>query len=182
MAVDCSVCGWTFRSEEAVRKHMASHHEEELRSQQPDAHAHPGQEYQAAPGWYPNAQGEGERYWDGTEWTSRTQYSDTRSVGTLRLFLSYVAAFLFPIGGLVAGIFLLVRRRVAHGVAVAVISIGMGAAVILIPIHDSSSGGGHAQSVDEIVRENTQRAQRCFRSARSASARQLIRCVDRTTR
>jgi hypothetical protein len=32
-----------------------------------------GQAPQHSPGWYPNPQGPGQRYWDGTDWTDRYQ-------------------------------------------------------------------------------------------------------------
>lgn len=181
MAVNCPICGWTFRSEEAVRKHAASHHQEdEFVSRSAAGSTHQDQEHQAPPGWYRNPRGEGERYWDGTQWSPWSQGTDQPSVGKVRLFLSYLAAVLFPIGGLVAGILLLVRRSTAHGIAVLVISIGIGAAGLLV-IQDSSNSGG-ARSVHDVVDQNSERAQKCFRGAANLSPRQITRCVNRAVR
>ncbi len=179
MAVHCPVCGWTFSSEEAMRKHMASHREaEEAASQQPEAHA-PRTQAHAAPGWYPNPSGVGERYWDGAEWTW-TRYSEPKpSVSTARLVLCYVAAVLFPIGGLVAGIFLLVRRSTTHGVPVVLISIGVAAAgVLLIPGNESSNGGGD-RSLNEVIDQNRERAQKCKPESRQTAQ---IRHISRAPR
>lgn len=172
MAVHCPACGWTFSSEEAMRKHMASH-PEEVASQQPEAQA-PRAQGQAAPGWYPNPSGVGERYWDGAGWSWTRDSEPKPSVGTGRLVLCYVAAVLFPIGGLVAGIFLLVRRRTAHGVAVVVISIGVAAAGLLtIPSHEASNG---VQSVDQ---RTTKRVEKCLGHGRPAHGPRFKACFNR---
>jgi Protein of unknown function (DUF2510) len=129
------------------------------------------------PGWYTNPSGRGKRYWDGNRWTGSTQ--GARSAPTdFRLVLSYLAAFLFPIGGLIAGILLLARRSTAHGVAVLLISVVMGTvALLLIPNDSSSDRGGHL-----ISHAAQEKMDACTRRASQLSAHQLIACMNRAAR
>lgn len=70
---------------------MATHHpgaEQKLASQLPGPSPPRPAPGDGHPGWYLNPTGEGERYWDGTEWT-RSQRSESREgVSTLRLTLT----------------------------------------------------------------------------------------------
>ena len=71
MAIHCPVCGWTFRAEKSLRRHMAAHHSEEeqkLASRPPESSAPGPPPGDGHPGWYPNPDAEGTRYWDGTKW------------------------------------------------------------------------------------------------------------------
>ncbi len=49
------------------------------------------------------------------------------------MFLSYVAVLFTPIVGFAAGIFLLIRGRRGHGIAVVLISVAMVVAALAVP-------------------------------------------------
>ena len=166
MAVHCPHCGWTFGGQERLDAHLGTHHSgvgevaggSTEPSPPPAATAPSGN---ASPGWYPNPTGEGERYWDGTEWKPWTQWSDPEpSVGGWRLALSYLAAFLLPVIGFFAGIYLLVKRSIGHGIAVMGIAVAsMLLVVVMDPVTDSNSGGGGSgRSVEESVSRIEQKA------------------------
>ena len=155
MAIHCPVCGWKFGSEKSLQRHMAAHHSEAERravsGPQPSPPPEPPPE--ARPGWYPHPSGKGTLYWDGSEWVgwaSREPKPEPRPVGRLALALSYVAAVVLPLVGFLAGIWLLVRRRTDHGIAVILIAIvvgALGALPLLLSSHDSGgtpTGHGHA--------------------------------------
>jgi hypothetical protein len=113
MTVNCPVCGWAFWNEAAVKRHLASHH----------ADIDPGR----APPMEPASQ----------------RSEPKPSVGGWRLVVSYLAAVLAaPIGGVIAGIFLLIRRRPGHGIAV--MGIALATALILASIHLPARGSGHS--------------------------------------
>ena len=69
MMIHCPVCGWTFCSEKSLRRHMAAHHSEEEQrlASRPPQTSPPPPPADGHPGWYPNPDAEGTRYWDGTE-------------------------------------------------------------------------------------------------------------------
>src|SRR5262245_28143467 len=140
MAIHCPVCGWSFRDEEAMRKHMALHSDDEL-SPGSEVRTQVASNQAAAAGWYPDPNGGGERDWDGADWTWRRSRRPKPNFGDVRLLLSYVAAILLPVVGLIAGIFIL-RRSPLHGVAILLISITVATVgLLLVSGHDSSHGG-----------------------------------------
>ena len=81
-------------------------------------------------------------------------------MGGWRLALSYLAAFLLPVIGFFAGIYLLVKRSIGHGIAVMGIAVAsMLLVVVMDPATDSNSGGGGSgRSVEESVSRIEQKA------------------------
>jgi uncharacterized protein DUF2510 len=128
-----------FRSGDAMRRHIASHHgqaevspestspQPTVAATSPSPAATPSSAAPTAkPGWYSNPDGKGDRYWNGTEWTDRFSWEEARSpdrhLSTVRLVFRYVAAVLFPIAGVIIGVFLLLRRRSRHVIAVILVA------------------------------------------------------------
>jgi|SRR5215212_6050635 len=101
MGVNCPVCGWRFRNEKSLRGHMVTHH--------PGAEAAPGEPVSEA----------------------ESPATSERRPGRWQLILSYVVAFLIPVGGVAAGLYLLIRNRSMHGIAVIAISLAVVAAVLV---------------------------------------------------
>ena len=163
MAIHCPACGWTFRSEKSLRRHMAAHHSEEeqkLASRPPDSSPPGPPPGDGHPGWYPNPDAEETRYWDGTEWVdwNRIDPKDAkRRIGTAQLALSYVGALMLPPAGLIAGIWLLVRRS-GHGIAVVLIAILVGVGGLFLP------GGPFTSDSDDpsAIHIKTPHVGKCF--------------------
>ncbi|MBA2342458.1 MAG: DUF2510 domain-containing protein [Thermoleophilaceae bacterium] len=62
------------------------------------------QPQQQPPGWYPNPQGPGKRYWDGTQWTGsyQAQKEDHTTRNVLIVVGVFVGVLLLFVGGCVA--------------------------------------------------------------------------------
>ena len=76
--------------------------------------------------------------------------SEGRGAGVL-LVVSYVAAFLFPIVGVIFAIVLLVRRQIGHGVAVMLISIAVAVAGYFLVLDETEDG--RRDSANRIERQ-----------------------------
>jgi hypothetical protein len=98
----CPDCGWSFRSEKGLGKHMEAHHGVV-----------------------------GEAVTSPATRTS-TVAEVRRPVGTVYLVISYAAAVLFWPAGLIAGILLLARGQRGHGIAVLAISLTLGALQLIV--------------------------------------------------
>ena len=106
-------------------------------------------------GWYSDPeQPQTQRYWDGMRWTDQraplASQSEGRGAGVL-LVVSYVAAFLFPIVGVIFAIVLLVRRQIGHGVAVMLISIAVAVAGYFLVLDETEDG--RRDSANRIERQ-----------------------------
>ena len=121
MRTHCPVCGWVFSSESAVGRHLAMHHrgtEHELALRPPAVSA--GTEHGLLP-HPPDAP-------PPPPWVD----AQVSGPGRLEVGVSYAAAVLFPVVGLVMGIWLLARHRSGHGIAVILITIVVGIALTAI--------------------------------------------------
>jgi hypothetical protein len=175
--VRCPECGWVFRKESQLREHRALYHPGAQTEEPPSAEAPPPPATPERAGWYPDPSGQGSRYWDGSRWVDTT-IPPGPPVSTGWLIASYVAAVVFPIAGLIAGIVVLTKGMRGHGLAVIAISIAIGAAGVLISSGDDDSGGGRSvdDKVDRIIDRSRQATDRCLREAGS-SGHDLNKCI-----
>jgi len=81
-------------------------------------------------GWYPDpARDAAQRWFDGRQWTDRTRNHREGGVSPL-VVLGLVLGLVFPIGGAVVAVVLLVRNQIGPGLAVALMSV-VGAVVFV---------------------------------------------------
>jgi Protein of unknown function (DUF2510) len=167
---------------------MAGHHpgaDQKPASEPPGQASPPPPPGDGHPGWYLNPTGQGERYWDGAKWTQSQRGESRQGVSTLRLVLSYGAALLFPIAGLIAGILLLVRRSIGHGVVVMVIAgvWGIGA-VALLPSLQPSSGPNAGDAVQRATDLSEKAVAKCSHllDAGGAPRAGFNACINRAIR
>ena len=115
-------------------------------------------------GWYPDPkQPKTKRYWDGQAWTDqRLPIAEKRSPGGPEaapgwaLVVGYLGAFLFPLVGLIVGVWLFVRRAIGHGIAMVGISLLIGVGTYLITVDEDDNGPRHRSELS--VEEQTERA------------------------
>lgn len=114
----------------------------------------------APAGWYVNPSGDGQRYWDGEQWTDSYsgagppppsslagERSDEEGPGNTGLVvIGYVLAVFVPLAGFILGIVVATRpqkRLSKHGVWIVVVSIVVTALYIVVVLN-SGHGGKNA--------------------------------------
>ncbi len=81
-------------------------------------------------GFYPDpSHAADERYWDGRSWTERTRGHKPGGLSTLAV-VGLVLALLFPVGGVVVAVMLLMRHEVGPGLGV-LLACGVGAVIFV---------------------------------------------------
>jgi len=150
----CPVCGWGFAGKADLQRHVSAHHGDvELASGSVSAIA-------AEPA--------------GSEPPALSKAGVSRT----RLWISYLAAFLLPIGGLLAGVLLLRKRATAHGIAVLLIS-GALLGAALINLHDSGQTSVPSSTQGSADRQAKQMID-CLQGApiRESTNRTVHRCLN----
>jgi hypothetical protein len=103
-------------------------------------------------GWYPDDSPQGQRYFDGTQWTDATpapapaprMTAEPVESGGAIVGLGYVFALLMPIIGLILGIIAATRPQPAkskHGPWIIALSVIGGVIGVLVVLHLQAGGG-----------------------------------------